>query len=240
MPTLTHLSDNADEAQSECMRNCKGFEECTFKGFIPFQPVGEITNYRYCEIYHSEKQRKKRIEILKGCLKENVATFQNFESNEKNIKALGYAKRYAEGQIYKRGGNLILLGGYGTGKTHLAVSILKYAVEKHSTYFVNAHDMGVGTYQGIQQKTKELIEFECLCIDDFSLEADNKLVAAELYALLNGRYEAKRGTVITTNLSLKEFKESIGDRIFDRLAENGIFCEVKGESYRKTHRKEWN
>ncbi len=57
---------------------------------------------------------------------------------------------------------------------------------------------------------------------------------------MNYRYEAEKGTIITTNLSPKVLKDSLGDRIFNRVQERTAIVRISDvESYRKTRRKEY-
>ena len=42
-----------------------------------------------------------------------------------------------------------------------------------------------------------------------------------LFTLLNGRYEAMRPSIVISNLTVSEVSKYLGDRVYDRLRENG-------------------
>lgn len=63
-----------------------------------------------------------------------------------------------------------------------------------------------------------------LVIDDVGLEPDRSI--ARIEALIYERFGEKRPTVITTNLTPKEFKQRYNDRVWSRIGEDGasIVC----------------
>lgn len=162
-------------------------------------------------------------------------TFGNFEVLSEDLAlALSMAKKYVEKQIWKQGANLILLGPYGTGKTHLAAAITREAIVRHSTaVFITAptiHQMNFNTVKDV----------DLLTIDDISSETNDKETLKKLFLTINYRYEAEKGIVITSNLSLERFKKIFGSRIFDRLYERSVFVVIKDtSSYRKRKREQY-
>lgn len=74
-----------------------------------------------------------------------------------------------------------------------------------------------------------------LAIDDLGREyADmHGRWASELDLLIDDRHEMRRPTVITSNISLEEFKERYGERIADRIRQAGLVVSCAGESLRR-------
>src|SRR5690606_16914505 len=85
------------------------------------------------------EQRKKNIlkrfdneSLINPKLKE--ASFDNYQpTNEELDKAKQITKRYAENFSKDNPVNLLLIGNYGTGKSHLSVSMIKEIMDKDFT-----------------------------------------------------------------------------------------------------------
>lgn len=154
---------------------------------------------------------------------------------------------------------LVLSGGTGCGKTVAACVALDYATA-YDPYlrqrlvtpgetrpaqrfnspgrFVKAIDLvRAGTFDGAFWESLE--DASVLVIDDLGTEPlDEKGWAlANVAALLDGRYDSLRKTILTTNLPLTAFKARYcaadGGRLYDRLRESGVYVELAGQSLRQ-------
>jgi len=169
--------------------------------------------------------------------------FGNYKKRSlQTTKAFDIAFKYYEKAAYRRGANLILTGPYGTGKTHLASAVVHNVLK--TTYdtaaFVTASQLRFGGYEEIENRFSLLESMDLLVIDDISNEMDNKLIAQHMFTLINYRYEAELGMVITTNLDLPGLRNSLGERIFDRLKERSAVVEINDvESFRGVKRSEY-
>jgi len=106
--------------------------------------------------------------------------------------------------------------------------------------FVTASQLRFGGYEEIENRFSLLESMDLLVIDDISNEMDNKLIAQHMFTLINYRYEAELGMVITTNLDLPGLRNSLGERIFDRLKERSAVVEINDvESFRGVKRSEY-
>jgi DNA replication protein DnaC len=74
-----------------------------------------------------------------------------------------------------------------------------------------------------------------LVIDDLGAEfADAKgFFVSMLDEIINERYCARRRTLITTNCPLEDFRERYGERVIDRMREDGAFIGIGGPSLRR-------
>lgn len=155
--------------------------------------------------------------------------------NEGQHRALRIATRYAErfAEIAPTGRCLLLLGKPGTGKTHLAVSI---ANEVMRTTNATAVYRTVGsvlqairaTYDRSNDQTEAqilagLIAPSLLVLDEIgvSKEVPSDFELTTLFAIINGRYEELRPTIIVSNLEAEQLPPAIGERCMDRLREGG-------------------
>ncbi len=123
-------------------------------------------------------------------------------------------------------GWLILIGGYGCGKTHLAAAIANAQVEAgRPVLFVTAPDLldhlrasyqeDVDQESGYAARFDEVRTIPLLVLDDVGTESPTPWAMEKLYQILNHRYNAQLPTVISTNQSLEEFDPRIRSRLSD-------------------------
>jgi DNA replication protein DnaC len=151
-------------------------------------------------------------------------------------KALNTCRRYAAefAQIAESGRCLLLLGKPGTGKTHLSVAIANKIMATTSATTVYRTVGSVlqsirATYdrtseQSESQILSSLVSPSLLILDEIgvSKEKPSDFELTTLFAIINGRYEEQRPTVIVSNLDAKALPAAIGERCADRLREGGV------------------
>jgi DNA replication protein DnaC len=138
---------------------------------------------------------------------------------------------------------LLFLGQPGCGKTHLAVALAICAVEAgYRGYFSTADDMAHvlvtarrdGTFVA---RLRNYTAPTVLVIDDLGLLPVPTGGAAEIFHVINTRYERGHPTLVTTNRGLPEWGQIFGDpvvagAILDRLMHRAIVFNIKGPSWR--------
>ena len=132
----------------------------------------------------------------------------------------------AEGDAWiEQGGNLLIFGPSGTGKTHLAAAFGTALVDNGKrVLFTRTTDL----VQKLQAARRDLAlpgtlakldRFDVLVLDDLGYVRKDQAETNVLFELINERYETERSVVITTNLSHEELEEQIGSRTVSRLTE---------------------
>ncbi|OON94315.1 MAG: hypothetical protein ATN31_03800 [Candidatus Epulonipiscioides saccharophilum] len=123
--------------------------------------------------------------------------------------------------------NVILIGKAGLGKTFLCNCIANELIKKGYTVLylsaINLFKHFTDTRfkdkisESQEKLERQIFESELLIIDDLGSECITKFVVTDFFNIINSRNLAHKSTIISTNLELKELKETYSDRIFSRL-----------------------
>lgn len=145
--------------------------------------------------------------------------------------------------ILETGHSAILTGPAGTGKTQAAVLLVKAAIRAGKTAALanighEAIDIRAG-YDGDGPSERKVIQRlsspDLLVLDDVGAgEADSgKIERRILYLVADARQNARRSTIVTTNLTAQELAKQLGDRIINRLMPAKSFAFRHGKNFRK-------
>lgn len=177
------------------------------------------------------------------------ASFDNFilaPSGDDRVNqeaAVAECRAFAENfrEVLDYGGNLLLAGKSGTGKTHLACAISNHvAGEGFSSLFLGAPAIvrrmisarGAKSDASPEQVLEELAALDLLIIDE--IESFYGEGAREIIIdVINVRYEERRPIIAITNLGIEELNEKLSLRSVDRLADNGRKIAFSWPSYRR-------
>jgi len=165
-----------------------------------------------------------RLDELKGL------TFETFEPRgrkglgEMQSNSLEMAFNQAQHYPKSLNGWLLLRGGYGCGKTHLAAAIANFAVDMGvPTLFLTVPDlldMLRFSYDSddttFEQRFNEIRNASLLVLDDFGTQNATGWAQEKLFQIINYRYINKLPLVVTTNLSLDEIDARVRSRLSDR------------------------
>lgn len=145
-------------------------------------------------------------------------------------KALSVASEYVQQFDGKSGQSLIFCGGVGSGKTHLSVGIAHELIEQgHLCIFtsvIGAIRSVKETYSRDSQITEReainnLIQPDLLILDEVGVQFGSDTEKLILFEIINGRYEAMKSTILISNLAMDSLTEYLGERVVDRLREDG-------------------
>ena len=142
-----------------------------------------------------------------------------------------------------KGANLILIGGPGGGKTHMASAIGLALVENGwRVLFARTSDL----VQKLQVARRELAleaainrldRFHLLILDDLAYVSKDQAETSVLFELIGARYE-RRSTLVTANQPFGDWGKIFQDHAMtlaavDRLVHHATIFEMNVESYRR-------
>jgi DNA replication protein DnaC len=148
----------------------------------------------------------------------------------------------SRGGYIQRKENVIFIGSYGTGKSHLAISLGICACRQGKRVrFYNAAALANELLEAQAQLRLSRLEaalarYDLIILDEVGFIPFSKDGAEALFTFLASRYE--RGSVtITSNLEFARWKEVFGDdaltgALLDRLTHRCHILEMNGDSYR--------
>jgi DNA replication protein DnaC len=195
-----------------------------------------------CQCREREWEERRRLDLRRFSSLDPFydKTFDSFNSKAPGMReAYDAARRFAEDPQ----GWLVLRGGYGCGKTHLAAAIANahLAAGAH-VFFSIVPDLldhlraafAPGSEIRYDEMFERVREAGLLVLDDLGAENGTAWATEKLFQIINYRYNFRMPTVITTNNRLLSHMD---ERLASRLSDIGLVQTIVLEApdYRKRH-----
>ncbi|MCW5323725.1 DNA replication protein DnaC [Verminephrobacter aporrectodeae subsp. tuberculatae] len=171
-------------------------------------------------------------------------SFENYVADsDAKRHALSTAREFAENfpEHARRGSTLVFAGNVGTGKVHLAMSIAQHIIgQGHSAFFATAREIVLMLRARWDDRTapselevlRMLTKVSLLVIDEIGIQFNTDAERDQLFGVIDGRYRELMPTIVTANLSRKALQQTIGERSYSRLREEGNWVPFDWEDFR--------
>ena len=153
--------------------------------------------------------------------------------SEEQTRALAFAIDYADrfDDVLATGRSALFIGKPGTGKSHLAVGIGLRIMHRDKrtvmfTTVMRAIRRVKDTWSRDSRESESeaiaaLVFPDLLILDEVGVQFGSDTEKLILFDVLNERYEKRKPTLLLSNLPTEEVRDYLGERVFDRLREDG-------------------
>jgi DNA replication protein DnaC len=231
---------NMEKSDNTKKKSSTGFQEpevcpiCGGIGYVRRDLPVDDPNFGLLEVCQCQKENFQRASVQRLYSISNLDAFQKMTFEHFNIsglndqkeinKTLEVAFNTSQNYAHHLNGWLLLMGGYGCGKTHLAAAVANEVVSLGvETLFLTVPDLldwlrysfssEETTYES---RFEEIKNIRFLVLDDLGTQNTTAWAREKLFQIINHRYTHKLPTVITTNISLSEIDERVRSRLQDR------------------------
>jgi DNA replication protein DnaC len=172
-------------------------------------------------------------------------TLQSFPFHQQPGVSKSQIMGLASVAFMDRAENIVFIGDPGTGKTGLAIGLLRQAlVSGRRGRFYKAQDLLDELYASLADRStpkllKRLSKYDLLLIDELGYLTLNSEQVNAFFKLMDERY-SRKSTIITTNLDYPQWyglfkSKPLVDALLDRLKHHCITIRISGPSLRASN-----
>lgn len=242
MSTPTRIGDVLAERVEQIKANRSAPEPQLVRECID-HPGNDCLNCQPCQARRVEQDRERIAkEGEDRCWKEFPLRYSEADTDRPDV--IAWAERFDDDAP-----SLLLLGPTGTGKTYQAYAALRriactpilarvgyrapsWRAMTYADFCASLRPRGSG--YDPEATLERYINLDMVMIDDLGAAKVSEFAEEATYRLINGRYNAMKPAIYTSNLALPELKAAIGDRIASRLAEDCVRVVLDGPDRRRT------
>lgn len=201
---------------------------------------------RFYAAFHEDAEARKT-EVAEKLRKESNLgarffrrTFESFDQSrdeEAYKMCLEYSEHYNDEDRRERN-CLLIIGSYGTGKTHLAASIANRLMNNgipvlFDTFSGHLNKLKLEFNGGKSVYLEQMKSVDMLILDDIGKEKQTEWSQSIMFDVINYRYEHLLPIVMTANLNGDALKAYLGGAVWSRMCEMCTGVRTKGIDYRK-------
>lgn len=167
-------------------------------------------------------------------------TFGNFDPRRDSVAFIACRDYANNEQLFRTKRNsMIISGGVGSGKTHLAAAIANCLIDRgipvlFSTFSEHLeHIREEFDHTGQKKYLSMMKNTPMLVLDDLGKERKTDWSQNILFDVVNYRYEHLLPIVITSNYEFDELGNHVGSAIFSRLYEMSGGVKTSGKDHRR-------
>lgn len=144
--------------------------------------------------------------------------------------------------------NVVLVGGVGTGKTHVAIALgIACCQRERRVRFVTAAELTNALVEAkaqdkLSRKLEQFARFDVVILDELGYVPFDKRGAELLFGFITRVYE-RRSLIVTTNLPFSEWNSVFLDAtaaaaVIDRVVHHATIFKTEGSSFRLKQAKD--
>lgn len=175
-----------------------------------------------CKVTEREERRNRELADMSSLAAFDELTFDTFDANVPGVRnAYELAMEYAQNPD----GWLLLMGGYGCGKTHLAAAVAHYAVthQRVRALLLVVPDLldylraafAPDQASSYDARFNAIRNADLLILDDLGTENTTPWASEKLFQIMNFRYNERRPTIVSSNRNLDDLDPRIASRLSD-------------------------
>lgn len=170
-------------------------------------------------------------------------SFDNYiTTNQGQRQAFNVSRRWVAEYFDGLPKNFVFSGSTGTGKNHLACAMANALMaRKKNVLVITVAELMLkirDKYNKASNVTeaqflKYLADVDLLVLDEVGVQRMNDHEAIMINTIIDSRYTNEKPTGILSNLNVNDLTHVLGERVIERLLENGEWVGFTWESYRR-------
>jgi len=229
---LTALHLPTVKAECEAVARQCASENVDYLGFL----------LRLCEQELADRERRACARRLKAARFPQMKSLDDFDFTAQPSLNRAIIVELSRCEFIDRRESVLLLGGPGTGKTHVAIGLATAACQRgKKVRFFRVTELLTQLLEAREERVlgrlrSQLARLDLLVLDEFGYVPASQVGAELLFDVISTSYE-RTSVMVTTNLPFERWTEVLGNErlvaaTLDRLTHRCHLLEATGESYR--------